>query len=313
MVEELRQSKMNNKIASPETHPELFSKQSSRNQMILLLSLVTFGVAGLGYFLVEQTNGGWSVEDSAVIARNLGSPNLGSSSDETQNVLNMIDTANQETNQQLALADKNQSDGLAFQAVDPNLAPPPPGGAPPVLGVPEAPPTVTSPIASNGGGRPDPFEPLLNPNPAPPAPPIDSTPVVDNTPPPPPPPPERDVVDSLQFVGMVDDKGSATTVAVMKIEDPILGKQTLVKRLKEMFILDGHKVYLKKVDRFSLVMNIDGKQRTKLLSPFIDTALAKKKDDTNGAPEVPGANGFNAPGANISASEKKILKGLEGG
>lgn len=151
-------------------------------------------------------------------------------------------------------------------------------------------------------GRPDPFEPLLIPPPD-----ADSSgggivpdATVGSDEPPPPPPPPRDPLDDIQYVGMIDENSGSNTVAIFKLSDPIMGNQTVVKKRKEMFLLDGHKCYIKAINRFSVDFQIDGKVRSKALSPFVDGGG--------------GATGGSAPhfGSGVSGQEKQILKGLEG-
>jgi hypothetical protein len=158
-------------------------------------------------------------------------------------------------------------------------------------------------ISAAASGRTDPFAPLLTP------PPEDETggngdggegqnpDVVEGPPPPPPPPPGP--LDGIQYVGMVDENGN-NTVAIFKLNDPIMGNQTVVKKQKEMFLLDGHKCYIKSINRFSVDFQIDGKIRSKALSPFVDNGGAG------------GRSARNANGRGVSGQEQQILKGLEG-
>lgn len=159
-----------------------------------------------------------------------------------------------------------------------------------------------SAVSSAASGRTDPFAPLVTP------PPEDENGenpdggtgdpnVVEGPPPPPPPPP--DPLDGIQYVGMVDENGN-NTVAIFKLNDPIMGNQTVVKKRKEMFLLDGHKCYIKSINRFSVDFQIDGKIRSKALSPFVD----------NGGGG--GRSARNSNGRGVSGQEQQILKGLEG-
>lgn len=161
-------------------------------------------------------------------------------------------------------------------------------------------------VESNSIGRNDPFEPLVNAAPTPAPDPNAPTPIEEM--PAPPPPPPKDLLEDIQFVGLVDDKNGNNTIAVLKVNDPFNGTQTVVKKVKDMFLLDGHKVYVKKVNRFSVDFLVDGKLRTKPLSPFVDTGLNRNGDD-NG--DADGGGGGNS--AFVSNDEKRILKGLQGG
>lgn len=308
MVEELSKIMMRPEVSPGEysasreddfpTWFRLFALRPSTNRIIMIAASILLGAAGLGYVMINHpsvTAAGLS-ED----AKNLQAIETM----ETNQVINLIDNVNQDINQELANASdslsgsKPKNGGVLMQATgDTGLTtdgyPTPDTAAQSIA-------TATSPTSSSGGARPDPFEPLINPNPLPEPPPGETTSANE-----PPPVIERDILDDIEFVGLVDEKKTTNNVAVLKVNDPINGKLSMVRKLKEAFILDGHKIYIKSINRYQIGLWIDGKVRYKSMNPLADSPNQQIADSNQGfgtpAPSTP----------SISPQVSEILKALQ--
>jgi hypothetical protein len=111
-------------------------------------------------------------------------------------------------------------------------------------------------LGSDVAGRPDPFEPLVQPASA------IGAPIAD-------PGQARDVLDSLNFTGFIGDTNSRDKVAIIKVLDPTAGtSRTLIKRAGDSFMVDGERVVLKSISKNSLRLGVKGQTRQLSLSAY---------------------------------------------
>lgn len=111
-------------------------------------------------------------------------------------------------------------------------------------------------LGSDVTGRPDPFEPLVQPASA------IGEPIAD-------PSQARDVLDSLKFTGFIGDINSRDKVAIIKVLDPTAGtSRTLIKRAGDSFTVDGERVVLKSISKNSLRLGVKGQARQLSLSAY---------------------------------------------
>lgn len=164
-------------------------------------------------------------------------------------------------------------------------------------------PQMMAAANATSAGRSDPFEPLFGQ--------MSPEPTVDErieeitvTAP----PVEQDVMDDVEYIGMIHDKKSESAVAMIRINDPYSGRKTLIKKLKESFLLDGRKLYVKSIDRYQVGLWVDGKMRYKSLNPYADMPGSGSSFATSSMSG--GGYGENTP-PTISAKESEILKALQ--
>jgi hypothetical protein len=111
-------------------------------------------------------------------------------------------------------------------------------------------------LESDAAGRPDPFEPLVQPASA------IGAPISD-------PGQARDVLDSLSFTGFIGDTNSRDKVAIIKVLDPVAGaSRTLIKKAGDSFTVDGERIVLKSISKNSLRLGIKGQTRQLSLSAY---------------------------------------------
>jgi hypothetical protein len=109
-------------------------------------------------------------------------------------------------------------------------------------------------------GRPDPFRPLVQEVDAL-APPVEEE--------------KKDVLDSVQFIGMIDDKKPSERVALIQVSDPLGGTKTAIKKSGESLVVDGSRIIIKEIQKSIMVLSVDGARRQMKLNPYFDQVLAK--------------------------------------
>jgi hypothetical protein len=90
---------------------------------------------------------------------------------------------------------------------------------------------------------------------------------------------------------------------MIRINDPVTGNKTLVKKIGESFSLEGQKIVVKRIHQSQLYVTIDGKLRSKPLNPFIDTSANKGEEK--------GALESGELGTRSNSSSGITLKGLQ--
>jgi hypothetical protein len=138
-------------------------------------------------------------------------------------------------------------------------------------------------MGSDAAGRPDPFEPLVQPASA------IGAPISD-------PGQARDVLDSLNFTGFIGDTNSRDKVAIIKVLDPMAGtSRTLIKKAGDSFMVDGERVVLKSISKNSLRLGVNGQTRQLSLSAYQEmSGSSTSTSGTTGSASSPSGQSVSA-------------------
>jgi len=144
------------------------------------------------------------------------------------------------------------------------------------------------PVAYEPSGRPDPFAPLVGetaPGGAMMGP--DGQPV------------EKDVMDSLQYVGFIGDMNAKDKVAMIKVSDSILGAKTLIKKAGDTFTVDGKALTLKSISKNQLQLKVKGQTRSLMLSATEDSSAASGDTAASGLDNLKKLGSSKAPDVDL--------------
>lgn len=266
----------------PALHPVRESSRISKRQAlklgviaisgIVILSLVS--LLGLRYVFHANAPSQQDVYQNIALNTDLENPETTAEAQEQ----NMLALADQSPTQQILSAE-----GQAQMPVDVSLKQEPVFG---LLQLETPKPDNTQPTAKPElvmGGSGDPFAPILDNYQA-------AGPDGEK---------ERDVLDSVQFTGFIDDIQGKKKVAILKISDPA-GDYSLVKKTKDSFSIEGKKIIVQNVKNDMLYVTVDGTARTLMLNAFNVAASSNSGNSTStgnaaattlGAPSTTPANG----------------------
>jgi hypothetical protein len=79
-----------------------------------------------------------------------------------------------------------------------------------------------------------------------------------------------DVLNGVQFVGMLDDRRPAQRIALLRINNGVGPAITAIKKVGETLSLDGHLISIRAVSGKQLTLSVDGKSRQLTLNPHIE-------------------------------------------
>jgi hypothetical protein len=147
-------------------------------------------------------------------------------------------------------------------------------------------------------GRPDPMAPLVqekDPNAE-----IDALTGLSKKP--------KDVLEGVEFVGFVGGKKAQDNVAIFNITAGGV-TQNAVRKINETFEANGHIVRLKKATQYDVVLNVDGQNRTKYLSDFIDdgNSVSAQAGSTASTPSVEALPNGKAVSGDAKKAIAKVL------
>lgn len=149
-------------------------------------------------------------------------------------------------------------------------------------------------------GRPDPFEPLVQPVSTETSASTEATAPV-----------EVDVVTFLQYAGFIGDINTKDKVAIIKMNDPALGAKTLIKKTGESFMVDGQKVVLKAISKASLQLLVKGRTRQLSLNSYTEktgSASGGSGSSSSGSTNTPSTGGSaTTAGSGASAAGASTL------
>jgi hypothetical protein len=157
----------------------------------------------------------------------------------------------------------------------------------------EAPIILTS---SEGGttvslGRVDPFQPVVIP--------LDGqAALIPESPP--------DVLNGVQFVGMLDDRRPAQRIALLRINNGIGPAITAIKKVGETLSLDGHLISVRSVSRQQLALTVDGKSRQLPLNPHVEPT-----SDQSSAAIAAATGGTGVPAASNDVRDSVVKSTLD--
>jgi hypothetical protein len=270
----------------------IFALQRKSSPLVLICACVILATAGLCYLMVDQTTALPSRMEAQYATEHLDSESLDSESLDPMAMAGWLDRADEDGSHeelQKRSDQKRSGEAVAMQAFGEMSS----GMSPELMAV----------ASAASAGRPDPFEPLfgqMSPNAT-----VDERiEEITITAP----PVEQDVMDDVEYIGMIHDKKSDSAVAMIRVNDPYTGRKTLIKKLKEAFLLDGRKLYVKSIDRYQVGLWVDGKMRYKSLNPYAD--MPGSGSSFAASSMSGGGYGENTP-PTISAKESEILKALQ--
>jgi hypothetical protein len=119
---------------------------------------------------------------------------------------------------------------------------------------PSAPPELT--------GRPDPFAPLIQMNPA-----LSSMPTNATA------PQKKDVLEDLQYTGFIGNINAKNRLAVIKVSSGG-ATQTLIKKIGDAFTVDGERIVLKGIAKQTVQLSVAGQTRVLSLAPYQETLIS---------------------------------------